>query len=386
MHLSKLCRLLNPKILQNNLQQSVSDVRRLASNYKRPHLSTKSDQLVEIKNTYFRNRTELTTNDWQTVTEILIKNYKHINTNNVDAVIVGVCSDAEHLSLAKSYIRHLEGNGKQPNEATLGKLLKVYNAAYHARGGTADALAKEEQEEILEIYKRMRSKHDILDSLSCENLICGLVATEKWKDGLDLLEMMKISSNAPSLPAYTEIIIKAFATNNLSLGWQLMNQMIEQRKLPKCEIFITLLDTILKHHVKDFHTEVENIFKFLETHDILVTQRVANALQDIAMKHPNLLVATPSKLKRYGKCSTCGLHMKNVSLSDKDFKKLQTSFLDKVLIRNDVFQKSTPQEVKQFCDYVEQTGPYDCVVDGLNVAYSMGSKKPTQALANMVKR
>ncbi|XP_023298776.2 mitochondrial ribonuclease P catalytic subunit [Lucilia cuprina] len=382
MHLSKLYRFIRPKIIIIPTNKIIlnSNNLRLASNFKRPQLNTKTDQLAEIKDTYFRNRTELTKQDWQNVTEILIKNYKHINTNNVDAVIVGVCSDSEHLSLAKSYIKHIQNIGKQPNEATLGKLLRVYNNVYHVRG----ALDQEEQAEILEIYNRMRAKHEILDSLSCENLICGLVATEKWREGLELLEMMKVSSNAPSLPAYTEMIIKAFATNDLSLGWQLLHQMLEQRKQPKCEIFITLLNTLLQQHFKDFQMELEKLLTFLETHDIVITQKVVETLQDVALKHPNLLEVTESKLKRFGKCSSCGLHMKNVSLSDEDFTKLQTSFLDKVLIRNDVFQKSTPQEVKRFCDYVERTGPYDCVVDGLNVAYSMGSRKPTQALANLL--
>lgn len=385
MHLTKLCRFLSTKIITSYIPPQTVIATRSASNFKRPKVITKSDQLAEIKNTYFRNRTELNTNDWQNLTEILIKNYKHINKNNVDAVIVGICSDAEHLSLAKSYIKHLQSSGKEPNDATWGKLLKAYNASYHNKGGTKEALSPEEQREILEIYEKMKTKHEILDSSSCENLIYGLVATEKWQDGLALLEMMKISSNTPSMPAYTEMIIKAFATNDLPLGWKLMQQMIEQRKQPKCEIFLTLLDTILKYHMDNFVKEIEYLFKFLETYDIVITQKVVKTLLEIALKHPKLLQVTETNLKRFGKCSTCGLHMQNVSLSEEDFKKLQDSFLQKVLIRNDIFLKSTPEEVKQFANYIERTGPYDCVIDGLNVAYSMGSKKPPQALANLVR-
>ncbi|KAM7349712.1 mitochondrial ribonuclease P catalytic subunit [Cochliomyia hominivorax] len=383
MYLIKLYRFLSSKVIQNNISLNSTTVRS-SSNFKRPQLRTKSDQLAEIKNIYLRDCNELSTNDWKNLTEILIKNYKHINKNNVDAVIVGICCDADHLLLAKSYIKHLQAEGKEPNDATWGKLLRVYNAAYYDRGATSKALTQDEQQEIIDIYEKMKSKHEILDSLSCENLIYGLVATQRWKEGLDLLEMMKISANTPSLPAYTEIIIKAFATNDLTLGWHLMQQMLEQRKQPKCKIFLTLLNTIVKNHLNEFAQEIEILFKFLETYDIVITQRVVEALNDVALKYPDLLHIKNSSLKRFGKCSNCGLHMQNVTLSNEDFQKLQDSFLEKVLIRNDVFLKSTPEEVKKFSDYIERTGPYDCVIDGLNVAYSMGSKKPTQALANLV--
>ncbi|TMW47890.1 hypothetical protein DOY81_007040 [Sarcophaga bullata] len=383
MYFNKLTRFVTINIAQSNFGKHVNAVRK-SSNYKRPQLRTKSDELIEIKETYFRNRTELNNSDWKTVTDILINKYKHINKNNVDAVIVGVCNDSEQLLLAKTYIKHLLENGRQPNEATLGKLLRVYNAAYHSRGGTQDALTREEQEEVLEICTKIRNKHDILDSFSCENLIHGLTTTDKWRDGLDLLEMMKITNNTPTLPAYTELAIKAFAENDLSLGWLLLQQMLEHRKQPKCEIFLALLKTIQNNHFENFLTEFEKLLILLETHEIVITEKVVNALVDISQKHPNLMNITRTNLKRFGQCSSCDLHMKNVSLKYEDFKKLQDSFLQKVLIRNDVFQKSTPEEIKQFCNYVDRTGPYDCVVDGLNVAYSMGSKKPAQALANLL--
>lgn len=379
MYFNKLTR-----FIINTTQKNVGALRR-SGNYKRPQLKTKGDQLAEIRETYFKNQTELTSADWKTITDILISKYKHINKNNLDAVIVGICNDSEHLLLAKSYIKHLLDSGRQPNEATLGKLLKVYNAAYYARGGTSNALTNEEQEEILEICTKIRNKHEVLDSFSCENLIYGLIATEKWRCGLELLDMMKVTSNAPSLSAYTELTIKAFVENDLSLGWELLEQMLENRKQPKCEIFLTLIKTIKNKHFDNFIMELEKLFQLLEVHDIVITEKVVTALSDIAESHPNLMSLSRTHLKRFGQCKSCGVHMKNISVKYEDFKKLQESFLQKVLIRKDVFQKSTPEEVKQFCNYIDRTGPYDCVVDGLNVAYSMGSKKPVQALANLVR-
>lgn len=359
-----------------------STFQRSSSNFKRSQFIAKHDQLADIKAEYFHNREALNNMEWMKVKELLMTNYKHINRHNVDAVIVGVCNDSQLLHLAKSYIKHLKDNGIEPNQATLGKLLRIYNSVYHAKGGMDDSLSPEEQNEILEIYANIRTKHELLDSVSCENLICGLVATKKWKDGLELMEMMKLTAS-PTLTAFNEMAIKSFRMQDMTLGWNLLHQMLEQRKQPKCDVFLAYLDAIARD-VKRLSTELEKLFAFLMDHDVVITEKTAKAINDVATKHPKLLNVTLTRLKRYGKCASCGLHMQNVSLSDEDFQNLQHSFLDKVLIRNDVFQKSTPEEIERFCEYVERTGPYDCVIDGLNVAYSMGSKKPPQAIANLV--
>ncbi|XP_013102094.2 mitochondrial ribonuclease P catalytic subunit [Stomoxys calcitrans] len=355
---------------------------RSSSNFKRQPLVAKIDQLAEIKRSRFQGRSDMTGLEWSQLREFLIHNFKHINRNNVDAVIVGVCNESQQLQLAKSYIKHLRENGNEPNDATFGKLLRIYNSVYHARGGNEKSLTAEEQHEILEIYKNIRSKHEVLDSISCENLIYGLVTTNNWKEGLELMEMMKITAS-PTLPAYTEMAIKAFRTKDIVLGWTLLEQMVELRKQPKCEIFLEYINAV-SADVKTVTAELDRLFVFLQTHYLVITEKVAKAIVELSLNHSHILSAKLTNLQRFGKCSSCSLHLENVSLCDSDFYKLQNAFLDKVLIRNDVFQKSTPEEVKNFCEYVDKTGPYDCVIDGLNVAYSMGSKKPPQVYANLL--
>jgi ribonuclease P protein 3 len=48
--------------------------------------------------------------------------------------------------------------------------------------------------------------------------------------------------------------------------------------------------------------------------------------------------------------------------------------MDKVVVGADIFRKSTPEEIKEFKNFVKVTAPYDMVFDGLNIAFT-GPKK-----------
>lgn len=60
--------------------------------------------------------------------------------------------------------------------------------------------------------------------------------------------------------------------------------------------------------------------------------------------------------------------------------------MDRVVIGADIFRKSTPEEIKEFKNFVKMTAPYDMVIDGLNIAFTAGPKKAQspEALARTV--
>ncbi|XP_017853139.1 mitochondrial ribonuclease P catalytic subunit [Drosophila busckii] len=359
---------------------STPPLRFLASQHKRrPQLGVvKSNQLEQLKANFFDSRNELNDDEWQSLRHTLIDSYKYIDAHNVDAYIIGLCGGAEQLQLAKSYVKFLKDQGKQPNGATLGRLLRVYSAAHGTR-----TLSDAEQSEILSICDTLRGAHDVLDATSCEHLIHGLVATKQhWQQAVPLLEMMKLTSS-PTIAAYSVLAAKAFCVGDTELAWRLLEEMLTLRKLPKCEVYISLLDYIAENSSK-LCTQLERLLRFLEHHDILISAKVGTRLLALAQQQPKHLQVTATRLERMGRCANCEQHLERVAISDAQFEQLRDSFLEKVLVGQDVFQKSTPEEVARFKQHVEQSAPYDCVIDGLNVAYSTGVKKPPEQLAKLL--
>lgn len=77
-----------------------------------------------------------------------------------------------------------------------------------------------------------------------------------------------------------------------------------------------------------------------------------------------------------GKCQSCSKQLRSVYATDDEFNELSNHFLDKILIGSSIFSKTTPQELESFLTFVDRTKPYDCVIDGLNVAHSKNSTNP----------
>lgn len=76
--------------------------------------------------------------------------------------------------------------------------------------------------------------------------------------------------------------------------------------------------------------------------------------------------------------------MRKVYLTNKEFKELSSVFLEKVLVRKDVFQKTNPAELRKFEKFLQNNNSFDCIIDGLNVAFSTGIKKSNASYAKLV--
>jgi hypothetical protein len=61
--------------------------------------------------------------------------------------------------------------------------------------------------------------------------------------------------------------------------------------------------------------------------------------------------------------------MEMVQISDENFNLLRDTFVEKSLVGQDVFINTTPDEMKEFQHFLKRNGPYDVVIDGLNVVH-----------------
>lgn len=73
-------------------------------------------------------------------------------------------------------------------------------------------------------------------------------------------------------------------------------------------------------------------------------------------------------------------------LTTEEFNSLKQHFFDNVIVGKNVFYKTNPSELERFKNFIRDLPPHDVVIDGLNVAYSIGTKQPPTVLSSLVSR
>lgn len=85
-----------------------------------------------------------------------------------------------------------------------------------------------------------------------------------------------------------------------------------------------------------------------------------------------------------GKCKSCGHTLDKMTLTSKEFETLRDQVTEKVIYGEDIFQKTRPDEFEAFTHFVKEGGPYDIVVDGLNVARLIQKRHPSRMLRQVI--
>lgn len=346
------------------------------SNFKRPQSISLEDEQTHLLQTVFSKNSVLTVDKWKELRNDILQSYR-INDKNVDATIIGQCLKELKLKMAKSYLEFLDAEKIELNAATIGRILRIYYGKAQER-----ELSVDECKDITRMYDLLFLKNPVLDPTTAESVIHAICVTSDWKKSLGIFDHIKLTS-IPTSSTYSAIIVSSFKNDEVNVGLKFLEEMIQLEKNPKCEVFNAWLDHNIRHK-----KPIDDILIFIGENEILISSKVAYYFKEVLLTQ-NVKCDIGSVYKNQGVCTNCKNPLENISISKEEFDNLCSSFLQKVLIRENVFLKSTPEEVIRFNKFVEKTAPYDCVIDGLNVAFSNGVKKspiaPAKLLASVVK-
>jgi mitochondrial ribonuclease P protein 3 len=193
--------------------------------------------------------------------------------------------------------------------------------------------------------------------------------------------MIRLSCR-PATLVYSAMAKSAFDHSDSDTGWQLLDRMMNEEKFPKCLAYLAWIDLCLR----DRTTCLENLGKMLEfvaANTIILSEQVVNRLERVFQEF-NYKCDRSTISSKY-QCTSCKRPLNPLLISSEDFYRVRESFLEKVLIRKDVFQKSSPVEVERFLAFLDKNvRPFDIIIDGLNVAYSAGTQKPAHVYSKLV--
>lgn len=349
-------------IFSVNLNKLIKINKVNASNFKRPRTIYLEEEHTNLLQSELIKNSVLSIDKWKDLRIKILESHR-INDKNVDATIIGHCLKELKLKMAKSYLEFLNFEKIELNAASIGRVLRIYYGKAQERELTPD-----ECNDISNLYNLLLLKSSVMDPTTAESVIHALCVTSDWKKSLEIFDNIKMTCT-PSSSTYSAIIVSAFKNQDLTVGLKLLEEMIQLEKSPRCEVFNAWFDYNTRNN-----KAIDDILKFIGENEILISNKVAHHLKYILVSQ-NKKCDISSVNKSRGVCTSCKKPLENISITKEEFDNLCSSFLQKVLIRKNVFLKSTPEELNKFEKFIEKTAPYDCVIDGLNVAFSSGIKK-----------
>lgn len=323
------------------------------------------------------HKQQLSTNDpsfWKDVLERCQSTDNSINLKNFGGIVLSTCIKYNDLDIASHYLKW----DKSPTISVLSCYLLLLE-----RSGKPCT-----EDEIISIYKQLKKMNrNIWDLTTVERIIPALCQTMKWKDSFELIEKCKIGGSSPRGTTYNHIITAAFKNNEIELGWNLLHEIGRTVKIPDSAFVaylqncnLPVVDTLQSKESNSnssmaaaiIEEPIQKIVNFLDYYEHYPSIELINEFKTYFETNMNYIGTIDAKIKQNGCiCMNCNTILEKNEITAEEFQNLSTEFLTRVLEDEDIFLNTTPEELKNYKAFINNSIPFDIVVDGLNVALGM---------------
>ncbi|KAL0969706.1 hypothetical protein UPYG_G00231160 [Umbra pygmaea] len=222
------------------------------------------------------------------------------------------------------------------------------------------------QSEVFDMYDIMRSQFKTLDTGACSLFIKGFSRTERWKEGLNILENLK-RVIVPSPRNYGDIIAGAVLHGDGDAAWELYDELMENGLTPSQDTWQALFHCGLHQHGHE--SGLNSVLLYLRDNQIYPDETLAKAIKAWFESLPDQRWSGYwSTSEPRGVCRNCHAELESIELSQAEYAQLKDKVMRDVIEGRDVFNKTTPEELESFKNFVNRKPAFDVVIDGLNVA------------------
>lgn len=217
--------------------------------------------------------------NWENVKTSFVKSSRDATDRNVDALIIQYLTTKCYWNEGKDYLKYIKESGGSLNLGAIGKLMKFY----YYYGLQNNTLSPEEMSYIKDTCKELIKKYKVLDGTTGECCIIALSLTDDWKEGLKLIENVKIAST-PGAVAFCSLAVAAFKNNEPEIGWNLINSMPVVLRSPYDNVFTSWIYYCTSNFKSDkvaLLSNLEKMFNFCGENDWKVGPSVVKLLSTV---------------------------------------------------------------------------------------------------------
>ncbi|CAG4996780.1 unnamed protein product [Parnassius apollo] len=324
---------------------------------------------------YLKSALDTNFQDWPVLKVNILSKDGSVNEKNVDAVILKTMVRNQRLDSASSFANYLKSSNSVLSIGATNSILGLY-----FEKGRKKSLSESEKQFILNTYMDLYNKYKVLDYSTSESLLHALCAIDEWEKAFKVLDDLKLSCT-PSHSAYSTLIGTLFKNNKVKEALDMINRSVSDLRPLQYYAYKEWMHYFLRKY-KNKGT----IIKHLDTICSHITENcavISMATVDEMIKIYTSLgwnAEFVEVIKQSGQCISCNKQLKCLKLSNQEFELLQKNIKDKLIIGSDMFLKTSPKELNEFLHFVDETAPYDIVLDALNIAYAISKSTNMEKL------
>ncbi|XP_049874935.1 mitochondrial ribonuclease P catalytic subunit [Pectinophora gossypiella] len=319
---------------------------------------------------YIKSVTSSKVTDWQAVRTHILSMPGSFKEKNIDGVLLKILITYKKIDAALSFAEFLENSEDDLSLGVTNGMLGLYYEIAKER-----QLTDKEKQFILDSYKKLYEKYEVLDSTTCERLLHALCAVDEWSKALKVLDDINLSCK-PTHSAYSTVIATLFKLNRKAQALELIENSLQNKRPLKHVAYESWINYVLRKY-KEKKTRVkylEEVCVHISRNCTILPEKTAELLKDTYAALGWNAKYTKIR-KQNGQCVYCKSSLECLKLTEDEFKLIQKNVKDRIIVGSDILLKTSPQELQRFLEFVERTAPYDIVLDALNICYAMGKFK-----------
>ncbi|GFS71246.1 mitochondrial ribonuclease P protein 3 [Nephila pilipes] len=343
----------------------------IGSRYHPPSAIEKiEEKLKEI----FSERSIHTTAQWNDLKNKLFIDSEILSEVNFSSIVMNSLLSLNKVDEAHSFMKYLYDVNIKPNFLSYLKYMALC-------GKNVDLCDEEIIFQTFEKVKSMIDTSPVLDITCTEHIIRGLYKTKQWQLCFDYLKKLPCELTRE---IKNHLATAAIRNDDEALAWEILTKWLKSEEDPNNEVIVEFLLYALRLQFKDWRIGDEFIVKFfqyIQKKGVILDIKVIKFVENYFKNHPKEWKVLSTKVHRSGECNSCKRNLELVDFSNEDFIRLRDLFLERSLKKNDIFINTTDKELNKYLKFIDSRKPFEFVLDGLNAAHTVQTKKDGKQLA-----
>ncbi|GFQ74038.1 mitochondrial ribonuclease P protein 3 [Trichonephila clavata] len=275
---------------------------------------------------------------------------------------------------AISFMKYLHEVNIQPNFLCYLKYMALC-------GKNVDKCGEKIVFQAFEKIKSMIDASPVLDVTRTEHVIQGLYLTTQWQLCFDYLKKFPCELTRE---IKNRLATAAIKNDQEVLAWEIITTWLKNGENPSNEVITEFLLYAQRLQFKDWRISdkfIVKFFQYIQNKGVILDIKVIKFVESYFKHHPTEWGVSRTKVFRSGECNSCKRNLEIVDFTINDFMQLKDIFLERSLKKSDLFINTTDKEFHQYLNFVNSRKPFEFVLDGLNAAHTVQTKKNPKNLS-----